>query len=180
MAKNAQDEKLVREVYDKIFPELFIYLRSYTSNVQDIEDVIQDVFLKLLQPTPTYLLLNVRDIRSYIFRSCRNAMLNRLRDNQRIETDSLYIQTLLEIEESLESLEDCDNDMPDVEELIKEIDSAVDTLPPQCQRIFILAKRHNMKYREIAEILHLSPKTVENQMGIALAKIRERLKTIKK
>ncbi len=170
------DEKVIREVYDKIFPELFVYLRSFTSNIQDIEDVIQDVFLKLLTPPPTYLLLNIRDIRSYIFRSVRNTMLNRIRDNHRIDVDSKYWETILEIENSLEITEDEDIYMPDLDELVKSIDKIVDTLPRQCRQIFIMAKRQGMKYREIADKLNLSPKTVENQMGIAFRKIREGLK----
>ncbi len=176
---NFNDEKLIREIYDKIFPELFVYLRSYTSNIHDIEDVIQDVFLKLLTPPPAYLLLNVRDLRSYIFRSVRNTMLNRLRDKHRYEADNVYWNKFTEIEESLDILDEDDSDIPDIENLIREIDSAVDSLPPQCRQIFIMAKRHGMKYREIADTLHLSPKTVENQIGIALSKIRELMKNSK-
>ncbi len=173
---NFRDEKAIREIYDKIFPELFVYLRSYTSNVHDIEDVIQDVFLKLLTPPPTYILLNIRDIRSYIFRSVRNTMLNRLRDRHRVDMDSKYWETILEIEDSLDVIAEEDVNLPDVEDLIKEIDTVVDSLPPQCRQIFIMSKKHGMKYREIAETLRLSPKTVENQIGIALKKIREGLK----
>ncbi len=103
-------------------------------------------------------------------------MLNRIRDNHRIDVDSKYWETILEIENSLEITEDEDIYMPDLDELVKSIDKIVDTLPRQCRQIFIMAKRQGMKYREIADKLNLSPKTVENQMGIAFRKIREGLK----
>jgi RNA polymerase sigma-70 factor (ECF subfamily) len=51
---------------------------------------------------------------------------------------------------------------------IKEV---IDQLPPQCKIIFRLVKEDELKYREVAEILHLSVKTVENQLSIALRKI---------
>ncbi len=106
-------------------------------------------------------------------------MLNRLRDKHRYEADNVYWNKFTEIEESLDILDEDDSDIPDIENLIREIDSAVDSLPPQCRQIFIMAKRHGMKYREIADTLHLSPKTVENQIGIALSKIRELMKNSK-
>ena len=49
-------------------------------------------------------------------------------------------------------------------------------LPPKCREIFELAKLDGLKYKEIAVKLKVSIKTVENQMGIALAKLREALK----
>ncbi|HEY8970738.1 MAG TPA: sigma factor-like helix-turn-helix DNA-binding protein [Puia sp.] len=43
--------------------------------------------------------------------------------------------------------------------------------------VFKLVKEDGLKYREVAELLHLSLKTVENQMGIALKKIHAALQT---
>lgn len=58
----------------------------------------------------------------------------------------------------------------------KEIKIAIDNLPEKCRNIFLLSRVQNKKYREIAAILELSPKTVENQMTIAFRKLREALK----
>ena len=44
-------------------------------------------------------------------------------------------------------------------------------MPPKCQIIFRLVKEDELKYREVAEILNLSVKTIENQLSIALRKI---------
>jgi len=51
------------------------------------------------------------------------------------------------------------------------IQRAIDQLPPQCRLIFKLAKEDGLKYREVAEILNISIKTVENQLAIAVQKI---------
>ncbi|HEX3934508.1 MAG TPA: sigma-70 family RNA polymerase sigma factor, partial [Puia sp.] len=48
---------------------------------------------------------------------------------------------------------------------------AIDHLPPKCKVIFKLVKEDGLKYREVAEILGISVKTVENQLAIALHKL---------
>jgi len=51
------------------------------------------------------------------------------------------------------------------------IRKSIDQLPPKCKIIFKLVKEDGLKYKEVAEILNLSVKTVENQVAIALQKI---------
>ena len=51
------------------------------------------------------------------------------------------------------------------------IQHAVNQLPPRCKIIFKLIKEDGLKYREVAEILNLSVKTVDNQLATALRKI---------
>ena len=53
---------------------------------------------------------------------------------------------------------------------------AIENLPPKCKAIFLLSRQEGLKYKEIAEQLNISVKTVENQMGIALEKLRDELK----
>ncbi len=57
------------------------------------------------------------------------------------------------------------------EEVVNQINRAINELPTKCRLIFKLVKEDGLKYREVAELLHLSLKTVENQVGIALKKI---------
>ena len=64
------------------------------------------------------------------------------------------------------------------EKLKKYIQTAVDALPTKCRKIFMLSRNAGMTYEEIAEELDLSKKTVENQMGIALKKLRESLEHV--
>ena len=58
----------------------------------------------------------------------------------------------------------------------KRISAAVISLPPKCQLIFKLISEDGLKYKEVAELLNLSLKTVENQMTIALKKITESIR----
>ena len=61
-------------------------------------------------------------------------------------------------------------------ELRKEILMALDELPPRCRLIFELVKQDGFKYKEVAELLEISSKTVENQMGKAMSSLRSKLK----
>jgi RNA polymerase sigma factor (sigma-70 family) len=56
------------------------------------------------------------------------------------------------------------------------IDQEIDHLPKKCKNIFVLAKKEGLKYKEVAQKLNISAKTVERQMTIALKKIRKKLK----
>jgi RNA polymerase sigma factor (sigma-70 family) len=56
-------------------------------------------------------------------------------------------------------------------EMLRLIHEVVEELPPRCKMSFKLVKEHGFKYREAAEILQVSEKTIENQISIALKKI---------
>ena len=53
------------------------------------------------------------------------------------------------------------------------LQAAVESLPEKCREIFILSREERLSYKEIAQVKEISIKTVENQMGIALNKVRE-------
>ncbi len=61
-------------------------------------------------------------------------------------------------------------------ELERKVDESINRLPPKCRAIYLMSRHEGLKYKEIADALDLSLKTVENQMGIALEKLREDLK----
>jgi RNA polymerase sigma-70 factor (ECF subfamily) len=58
-------------------------------------------------------------------------------------------------------------------EMVARIHKAIGGLPPRCQLVFKLIKEDGLKYQQVADLLNLSVKTVENQMTIALRKIGE-------
>ena len=57
-----------------------------------------------------------------------------------------------------------------------ELWTAIDTLPQRCREVFLLSKRDRLKYREIAERLDISEKTVEHQVSKALKILRRQVK----
>jgi RNA polymerase sigma-70 factor (ECF subfamily) len=57
-------------------------------------------------------------------------------------------------------------------ELISKIEAAIQKLPPQCKQVFTLIKVDGIRYKDAAQILNISLKTVEAQMAIAIKRIR--------
>ncbi len=61
-------------------------------------------------------------------------------------------------------------------ELLFHMNQAIASLPRQCQVIFRLIKEDGMKYKEVAEILHISPRTVQTQLFRAIGRLRQTLR----
>ena len=81
-----------------------------------------------------------------------------------------------ELQLKLYSLEAFDNDRlsdADIEEILN---NAINRLPERCREIFIMSRLQNLRYKEIAIRLNVSPNTVEDQIAIALRKLKEELK----
>ena len=98
-----------------------------------------------------------------------NRCLNFLRDNKKFNRDLLALENLEDVTE-FEEL-----DPFSCEELEQKIQAAINELPEKCREVFLLSRFENLKYKEIAEKLNISIKTVEAQMSKALQHLRIRL-----
>jgi RNA polymerase sigma-70 factor (ECF subfamily) len=158
--------------FESIFGDLYQPLCSYAYTiVQDAnlcEDIVQEVFTRIWD-TRRDLLLN-DGIRFYLFSAVRNNCISHLRSvkggrtmplNDKALADNVYI-----------SPKDT-SDKGQYEQLLRE---AIDLLPEKCREVFVLSRIGHLKYKEIADVLGISAKTVENQLGKALKLIREFLK----
>lgn len=132
---------------------------------EDAEESIQDMFVRLWEKTPD---VNIdTSLKAYLYTSARNYTLNAIK-KQQIERNYLN-----EYSENGE-LQESDEKMSEAE-IGQLIQLGVDTLPEKCREIFILCKQEGLTYEEIAEYLNISKKTIDNQMGIALRKLRDYL-----
>lgn len=129
------------------------------------EDVVQDVFTKLWAKKIE--IPQLQPGKNFLFRVTVNATLDHLEKNKRIirlEDESPNLAGANETQEKL-----------DLKELEEKISRSLDGLSPKCRAVFILSRYEGMKYREIAEHLDISVKTVENHMGKALSHMREKI-----
>lgn len=79
---------------------------------------------------------------------------------------------------NLQSLETINTAIFGDEDIQGLINKAIESLPPQCRKIFVMSKIDGKKQKEIAAELNISIHAVETQMGIAYKKLREDLKGI--
>lgn len=148
--------------------KLITFALHYVRARELAEEAVADVFLKLWQKRAT--LPEVSNLTSYIYIAVRNQALNY---RQKIENQPTLSLDDVPLGLTVEPM------TPERElltaELQAHIQAAVDKLPPQCQTIFRLIREDGLKYREVAEIMGISAKTVEVQMGIAIKKISAEL-----
>lgn len=159
------DSDTFRRYYDLYYDDLCRYLNFYTQDEATIEDVIQNVFLKLWLNKDN---LNITSIKTYLFKATHNNVINVLRDD-------LNRHSILERWSQQQETSCYQDNIFDADLLIGIINSTVDKLPKRCREIFLMSRQDELSYNEIAERLDISVKTVETQMSIALKRIRDTL-----
>lgn len=159
------NENTFKDAYNNYFEIVCRFLNYYTRDYQAIEEVVQEVFVNLWVD---YQGKEIQYIKTFLYNSARNRMLNYLRDK---ENRTVLLETWAHIELEKNEASDC----VDRELFYQLLQTAVESLPEKCREIFILSREDRLSYKEIAEVKEISIKTVENQMGIALKKIREYL-----
>ena len=170
------DDRNFEEIYLRYFPRLLRFAREYVLTEEDAENIIQDVFM-ILWERRSDLKIHI-SLTSYLFVLIKNRCIDYLRREKQAETGRKKMQDRFDMERqmklySLEALDPVFFTDSNIEGIITR---AVDSLPPRCREIFILSKINGKKYKEIADELSISVSTVENQMRIALRKLREQLK----
>ena len=164
--------KDVRNNFDKIYvlyySRMFRFDKEYVLFDEDAENIVQDVFLLLWEKR------EVLDIQislvSYLFALVKNKSLDYLR--HKVIADE-YKQ---ELSAKLTALELLNYSFTSDEEIEQILMTAINKLPERCRQVFLKSRIEGKKNREIANELNLTVSTVENQMTIALRKLRVELK----
>lgn len=163
----AADEEALTLLHDRFFYRLYKLALSITGDRGAAEEIANDVFLHLWQRREQ--LYTVRHPDLYMLKSARNGALCWLRAQRpkasriEIHEDDLHdfsLQYASSPEQILIS-----------SEMVRHINQVIDQLAPKCKLIFLLVKESNLKYKEVAQLLDISIKTVEAQMSIALKRI---------
>jgi len=171
MNKMKEDDiSFFEEIFKTHYSKLCFYANTIIGNIPVSEEIVSDLFTELWEKR-TKVEFNV-STKAYLYKSVYNRCLNYMKH---AKVENTYLKYLLE-NESKNLFTEMPSYSYDEKEISKEIKSAIDNLPEQCRKIFLLSRVQNKKYHEIASILELSPKTIENQMTIALRKLREALK----
>jgi RNA polymerase sigma-70 factor (ECF subfamily) len=155
---------------ETIFRQYFAYVVNIVYRVSNdsglAEDIAQDVFFELWKKKDN---LNISSsIRPYLRRAAINKTLNYFRDRKiNFASDEQLPQVAGSTPRAQQKME--------AEEVEEKITQLIDQLPKRCRVIFILSRYEELSYKEIAEKLEISDKTVENQISKALRFLRENL-----
>lgn len=166
LALQRTDENAFMEgVFRRYYAPLGRTVNRMVNDPQATDDILQDVFLKIWHNRQS--LSFTYSIKSYLYRAAINAALNYLEKSKRTVG--------LEDGEYAEPTAEGAEDALHLREVESRVQAAIDTLPPACKTIFVLSRYEEMSYKEIAESMQISVKTVENQMGKALRQLKQHL-----
>jgi RNA polymerase sigma-70 factor (family 1) len=159
-----EDELAYKQLFLCLFPSLQNFAFSILKSRQAAEETASDVLMEVWSRRRK--LMEVDNLKLYLFTSTKHAAVRRLKQEKKIARFALD-------ELQVEFVSDYSNpeDSCSFNELEKTIQRAVNELPPRCKMVYKLAKEDKMKYAEIADLLEISIKTIDNQLSIALKKI---------
>jgi len=163
------DEQAFELLFRKYYVRLCGFANKFLNDPEEAQNIVQDVFTKIwegrdeIEPDDS--------LKSYVFKITQNMSLNKLARNK---VESKYLEIYKQV--YIENHEISASESLLAKELENNIATAIDKLPKGCKKIFELSRNEGLKYNEIAEMLHISVKTVEAQMSKALKTLRVELK----
>lgn len=160
------DEKSFDKIFRKYYSALCAYGNKFVE-MEDAEECVQDAFVWIWNNKENLIIEN--SLASYLFAIVHNGVLNKIEQKESNRRKELYYY-----EEFKDELSNPDFYFFD--ELTKHIETAIEHLPPSYKEAFVMHRFQDKSYKEIAEVLGVSPKTVDYRIQQALKQLRIELK----
>jgi RNA polymerase sigma-70 factor (family 1) len=158
------DQSAYRELFIRLHNRLKQFAWSIVRSSEEAEEIVSDIFIRIWQNRQQ--LVTIDSPLLYFYTSIKNQALNQLRKNKRqqnLQTEAWLVQ--------MNSIIFNPEQLLLTSEMLRQIQKAVNDLPPRCRLVFKLIKESGLSYRETSTLLDLSVKTIEAQMAIALRRI---------
>ncbi len=157
-----------QELFERYAPRIYKFSFSYLKNKADSEELVQEVFLKIWEKRE--ILDHSKNIKSFIFKIAVNTIYDFIRRKNIENAFSDFTKANFE--------EESDNTWQSVifEDMKQNLQSLVEKLPIQQQKIFHLSKTEGLSNDEIAVKLNLSKRTVENHLYRSISFLKEHFK----
>jgi RNA polymerase sigma-70 factor (family 1) len=157
------DESAYRELYLLYYKPLLHFVGAFVPS-EAAEEIASDVFIRLWQNRQR--LDEVRQLRVYLYVSAKNNAVRWLGAHKK--TAALVLD---EARVQLQSTQQDPEQLMITAEMMNRIEGAINNLPPRCKLIYKMVREDRLRYKEIAQILDISVKTIDSQLAIALKKI---------
>jgi len=170
------DEKGFKQIFETYYPRLLRFAGEYTGNRHEAENILQNVFLKLWEKRASLPLDT--NLNAYLLTMVKNHCMDFLKHQQVV--NRYHINQKAELQREMDfnyyAISKFNPEQMDIETLEQLVEKAINELPEQCRKVFELSRYNGLKYKEIAEKLGISVKTVETHMYNALKTLRITLK----
>lgn len=162
------NQRAFQSIVYKYSDPLIIFSIGFVRKREVAEEIVSDAFVSLWNKRSQ--IAEIRDLKSFLYILVRNGSISHLRKaNGKKEISLETLQDFYTLPVTGPETDDI------TEEILDQINKAIDQLPPKCKIVFTLAKIQGMKYKEIAEILDISVKTINNHIANALIHISQSL-----
>lgn len=152
------------ELFQAVYPQLVAFAASYTKEKSSASDIVQDTFVALWQKRTA--IDPEQSLKAYLYRIVRNRSLNYLRNrSSEISQPDIIVDEELHTEQEIDSKRNTD-------ELSEKFGEWVEQLPARQQEAFELSRFDGLNHDEIAAVMEISPKTVNNHIVAALKQLR--------
>ena len=157
-------QRSFEDLYRLFFPRLYNFALLYVHKKEAAEEIVNDVMVKIWEKRIS--INGIDNLETYLFVAVRNHSLNYL------DKYSHY-HVAIEPESGLAEVINFNDPEKELEwkEIYYKLNLAVEQLPDQCRTVFKLIKEEGFKYKQVAEILGISPRTVETQLFRAIKKL---------
>ncbi|HOZ84327.1 MAG TPA: sigma-70 family RNA polymerase sigma factor [Niabella sp.] len=154
-------------LYKLLCQRLIRFSAAITGSYHQSEEIVSDIFIIFWQKRSRY--YEVQEPIVFLYTCTKNLSLNKIKQNKKYIDFDLLDQDVLSITPKIEG-------QLITSQVGKIIEMAIRELPLRCQLIFRLVKMDGLSYKQVAELLDISVKTVDAQLAIAIKKLSSVLK----
>ena len=160
--------KKIENFFRQYYKELCFVSYQFVGDIYDAEDIVQDVFVTIINQGNT---LEIQNLNAYFHRAVRNASIKKLQRTKKLISLDDKILDSYDFDDSKET------------EINKSekwdfINNRINKLPPKCRKIFLLCVLNGMKYKEVAASQDVSINTVKTQIKKAYKLLRNSLEEV--
>lgn len=162
------DYKAYNQLFELLWEPMYLYAASIVMDDNLAKDIVQEVWLDYWNRRKV---LQIQNIKSFLYKAVRFQCYKKMRD-VRFNTTQLEIAHSLSWPSSIEQEED-------LAALYRKVERILSDLPKRCQEIFRLSRMNDYSNQQIATSLNISQRSVENNISLALRKLRKELSIVK-
>lgn len=158
------DQLAFKRLYDLLFLDLFRWALSLTKSKETAEEIVNDTLMVFWNKRRV--MGRVENPKIYLLVSLKNKCLDFLRKSSKTRVE--YVADLGDFDIIVHMDPE---KLLITAEMMAQVEQVIQQLPPGTKAVFMMIKQYGLKYKEVAALLDISPRTVENQLAFAVRKI---------
>ncbi len=167
------DKVAFKKLFEEYYPRLYWFVNRYVMSKENADDIVKELFIELWQRKDRFVIQS--SLNAYLYAAARNRAFNFLRSKQTKE-NYLTIRSIEDEELTIfKSPTKNPSEVLEHKELTEAVHAAIELLPGRTKLVFTLHRDDGLTYSEIAQVMEISVKTVENQMARAFKILRSKL-----